>query len=118
MPPKAYRWVGEMDEVAETFSSEVGFSKDLYHGAAEVFKVICDETILKDERPHRRERGQTVDDVAMLMLDTMQTRQEQLAPERDLTASNHTGSTGLEAGVIGLKVSEDAEGSAVESASK
>ena len=105
MPPKAYRWVGEMEEVAETFSTQVGFEKDIFHGIAEVFKVICGDTILGQERTERRQRGQTVDDVTGLMLEGMIARRK-VSDESKREDPVTGGASGLEGGVLGLKVDE------------
>ncbi len=39
MPPKAYRWIGEMEEIAATFSS-VGLTPRILLGAAELYRMV------------------------------------------------------------------------------
>jgi 3-hydroxyisobutyrate dehydrogenase-like beta-hydroxyacid dehydrogenase len=39
MPPKAYRWVGEMEEIASTFAS-VGLTPLMLQGAAEIYRLV------------------------------------------------------------------------------
>lgn len=67
IPPKAYRWVREMEEVADTFSEEGGFEDTLFMGVARVYKTMAEDTVLGDERQGDRDRGQTLDDVAEAM---------------------------------------------------
>ncbi|EWC48142.1 hypothetical protein DRE_07781 [Drechslerella stenobrocha 248] len=79
MPPKAYRWVGEMEEIAETFHREGGFDKTIYQGTAEVFRTINEDTELGRERSGMRNRGKTVEDVTQLLAEGMQHRRERLS---------------------------------------
>ena len=46
---KAFRWIGEMNEIAETYQSKNITSK-MHFGAAETFSLVAD-SILGDERP-------------------------------------------------------------------
>lgn len=64
MPPKAYRWVREMEEISHTFHEEAGFGPELFQGAADVFRIVADDTALGQERVGARQRGQTAEDVA------------------------------------------------------
>ena len=89
MPPKAYRWVAEMEEIAYTMERFGGFSArgmqrdirhepnersrekdtfgrggDLFRGVSDVFKFIAEETELGKEKTERREIGRTAEDVA------------------------------------------------------
>ena len=51
MIPKAYRWVGEMEEIAKTFE-EVGLPGATFMGAAEVYRrvaEVADQASTKDE---------------------------------------------------------------------
>jgi 3-hydroxyisobutyrate dehydrogenase-like beta-hydroxyacid dehydrogenase len=52
MPPKAYRWVGEMEEIAATFA-ELGMTPDILNGAADIYRVVADTPIGK-ESPEQR----------------------------------------------------------------
>ncbi|RFU26725.1 hypothetical protein B7463_g9612, partial [Scytalidium lignicola] len=72
MPPKAYRWVREMEEIGVTFAEEGGFTggKDgegIFGQVAEVYRVVADETVLGEEKTERRKRGLTLDDVTVAM---------------------------------------------------
>jgi 3-hydroxyisobutyrate dehydrogenase-like beta-hydroxyacid dehydrogenase len=57
MPPKAYRWVGEMLEIAATFG-ELGLTSRILEGAADMFALV-EQTPLGDETPEHRTRGTT-----------------------------------------------------------
>ncbi|KAI1386569.1 6-phosphogluconate dehydrogenase C-terminal domain-like protein [Hypoxylon trugodes] len=76
MPPKAYRWVGEMEEIASTLSEEGGFAPDSFTGAAKVYRTVADDTALGQEKIGKRKRGTTVDDVAAAMVEGMQTKRK------------------------------------------
>ena len=105
MPPKAYRWVGEMEEIAETFHSEAGFDKTIYLGTAEVFRAINEDTELGRERTGMRSRGQTIEDVTSLLLEGMKTRRlrkDSLVQGQAPQASKSAADAALEGGVIGL----------------
>ena len=69
MPPKAYRWVHEMVEIADTFSEEGGFDKNMFIGASSVYKAVAEDTLLGEEKTSSRKRGRTVEDVANLMVE-------------------------------------------------
>jgi 3-hydroxyisobutyrate dehydrogenase-like beta-hydroxyacid dehydrogenase len=62
MPPKAYRWVGEMLEIAATFE-EVGLTPRMLQGAADMYELVG-KTPLGQETPERRTRGQTAGEVS------------------------------------------------------
>jgi 3-hydroxyisobutyrate dehydrogenase-like beta-hydroxyacid dehydrogenase len=61
MPPKAYRWVGEMEEIAATFEA-LGLTPRMLAGAADLYRFV-EQTPLGQETPEQRRRGQTLDDV-------------------------------------------------------
>ena len=44
VPPKAYRWVAEMEEIASTFT-ESGFSPQVFDGIARVFRMVADSPL-------------------------------------------------------------------------
>lgn len=91
IPPKAHRWVREMEEIASTFSEEGGFGEELFLGVASVFKTMVEDTVLGDERPHDRDRGQTLDDVAQAMKEGMYLGQKDGPDDNDGPAKNHIG---------------------------
>lgn len=53
MPPKAYRWVGEMEEIAATFE-QLGMTPKIFQGAAEMYDFIA-QTPLGKETPENRD---------------------------------------------------------------
>ncbi|KKA23553.1 hypothetical protein T310_2392 [Rasamsonia emersonii CBS 393.64] len=63
MPPKAYRWVREMEEIGETMAGS-GFERDL---VSQVYRTVAEDTELGKEKPDQRVRGQTVEDVVELI---------------------------------------------------
>ncbi len=70
MPPKAYRWVKEMEEIALCHSDEGGFQgegKGIFDGVAEVYRSVAEETVLGEEKTESRKRGLSVEDVAECM---------------------------------------------------
>jgi 3-hydroxyisobutyrate dehydrogenase-like beta-hydroxyacid dehydrogenase len=60
MPPKAYRWVPEMLEIASTFEA-LGMTRNMLEGAAEMYRVVT-ATPLGHETPEGRPQ-RTIDDV-------------------------------------------------------
>jgi 3-hydroxyisobutyrate dehydrogenase-like beta-hydroxyacid dehydrogenase len=50
MPPKAYRWIGEMEEIARCFE-DLGIPCRLLMGAADVYTDVRDGGLLKTELP-------------------------------------------------------------------
>jgi hypothetical protein len=67
MPPKAYRWVREMEEIAATHAEEGGFELSLFEGVAGVYRTVAEDTVLGAEKTGDRKRGRTVEDVAAAM---------------------------------------------------
>lgn len=61
MPPKAYRWVGEMEEIAATFAG-LGMTPGIFAGAADLYRFIAATPIGK-ESPESRDRNRGLDGV-------------------------------------------------------
>ena len=57
VPPKARRWVSEMEEIRDTFA-HLGMTPDIFEGVAEMYRLIGD-TPLGEEFPETRDRGRT-----------------------------------------------------------
>ena len=76
MPPKAYRWVGEMEEIAATFA-DLGMTPDILQGAAEMYRFIA-ETPIGKESPENRDKGRGLYGVVSALADAL--------PERAVTA--------------------------------
>ncbi|QSZ32115.1 hypothetical protein DSL72_001684 [Monilinia vaccinii-corymbosi] len=71
MPPKAYRWIREMEEIGMCHG-ETGFSggekgKGLFEEIADVYRIVANETVLGEEKTEKRKRGTTMEDVAQCM---------------------------------------------------
>jgi hypothetical protein len=71
MPPKAYRWVGEMEEIAQCFA-DVGMTPKILEGAADIYRFVG-ETPLGRETPESRQRGSDLDSVIAELSDALQT---------------------------------------------
>jgi L-threonate 2-dehydrogenase len=69
MPPKAYRWVGEMEEIAATFGA-LGLTPKILEGAAELYRFV-ERTPLGREVPEQRTRGTTLEDVVEILADAL-----------------------------------------------
>ena len=67
MPPKAFRWVGEMEEIARTFSDQ-GLPPKMLEGAAALYRLV-ERTELGAETPEERHRGQTLAEVVGILAD-------------------------------------------------
>jgi len=65
MPPKAARWVGEMEEIARTFT-DLGLPPQMLEGAAAIYRFVG-QTELGVERPEERHRGQRLEDVTGIL---------------------------------------------------
>ncbi|KAG4443238.1 hypothetical protein IFR05_001281 [Cadophora sp. M221] len=74
MPPKAYRWVHEMLEIADTMAQNGGFDKGLFQGVAEVYRTVADDSELGKEQPDVRVRGKTVEDVTQVLAEGMKAK--------------------------------------------
>ena len=58
MPPKARRWIGEMEEISATFAS-VGLTPNILTGAADMYRFVGD-THLADLPPEARDQFPTL----------------------------------------------------------
>lgn len=70
MPPKAYRWVKEMEEIGVAHSEDGGFEgngKGIFDAVAELYRAVAEDTVLGEEKTESRKRGKTVEDVAAAM---------------------------------------------------
>ena len=68
MPPKAYRWVPEMLEIAQTFES-AGLTRRMFEGAADLYEYIAATRIGK-ETPETRDKSRSGQEVVKLLADT------------------------------------------------
>jgi len=65
MPPKAYRWVPEMFEIAKTFES-VGLTPRMFQGTADMYEFVA-ATALGKETPESRDKSRGGKDVVRLL---------------------------------------------------
>lgn len=70
MPPKAYRWVGEMEEIAATYEA-VGLPGDTYVGQAKLYRLIADGP-LGSETVEARTRGTSLAEVTAILADALE----------------------------------------------
>ncbi|CZT16828.1 uncharacterized protein RCC_02662 [Ramularia collo-cygni] len=75
MPPKAYRWINEMEQIAETHEADGGFLavESTFRSIARVYDLVK-ESELGNEFTEHRVRGQTAQDVAALMVEATDRR--------------------------------------------
>jgi 3-hydroxyisobutyrate dehydrogenase-like beta-hydroxyacid dehydrogenase len=71
MPPKAYRWVGEMEEIAATFG-ELGLTPRIFEGVADLYRFVA-ETPIGKESPESRDRSRGLDGVIAALADAVNT---------------------------------------------
>jgi 3-hydroxyisobutyrate dehydrogenase-like beta-hydroxyacid dehydrogenase len=69
MPPKAYRWVGEMEEIARTFA-DLGLPPQMLEGAAALYRLV-EQTELGTETPEERHRGQSLVEVTAILAEAL-----------------------------------------------
>ena len=65
MPPKARRWVGEMEEIAQTFAA-VGLTQQILAGAADMYRLVG-ETALADRTPEDPSPPPTAQEIAQAL---------------------------------------------------
>jgi hypothetical protein len=61
---RAFRWIGEMEEIAATFA-DAGVTPKLHEGSADIFQVIADSSI-GHERPETVDRSRSLHDTIKL----------------------------------------------------
>ena len=68
MPPKAYRWVPEMQEIAKTFG-ELGLTRRIFEGATDVYTMIAATPLGKESPEQARKKGRNGLDVTREIAD-------------------------------------------------
>ncbi|MBD2207182.1 NAD(P)-dependent oxidoreductase [Calothrix sp. FACHB-1219] len=61
MTPKAHRWIGEMEEIADTFQA-LDLTEKIFQGAADVYRLVK-ETSLGRETPEESDRDRSLSDI-------------------------------------------------------
>ncbi|MEM8949073.1 MAG: DUF1932 domain-containing protein [Pseudomonadota bacterium] len=62
MVPKAHRWIGEMEEIAQTFGS-AALTPLIFEGIADVYRDVADKPIAETSPEAWREAGKSYDEV-------------------------------------------------------
>ena len=69
MPPKAHRWVGEMDELAVTYQG-IGLAPQMLAGAAAMYRAVGQTTLGHESPEHQRKLSRSFDEfIGMLERD-------------------------------------------------
>jgi 3-hydroxyisobutyrate dehydrogenase-like beta-hydroxyacid dehydrogenase len=68
MPPKAYRWVPEMQEIAKTFG-ELGMTRNLFLGASDIYEMVAKTELGKESPEDARKKGRSGLDVTRAIAD-------------------------------------------------
>jgi 3-hydroxyisobutyrate dehydrogenase-like beta-hydroxyacid dehydrogenase len=68
MPPKAYRWVPEMQEIAKTFG-ELGMTRRMFEGATDMYSMIAATPLGKESPEQARKAGRNGLDVTREIAD-------------------------------------------------
>lgn len=69
MPPKAYRWVGEMEEIAATFA-QLGLTPNILTGAADIYRMV-EQTPIGKETPENRDPNRDMYGVVAALTDAI-----------------------------------------------
>jgi 3-hydroxyisobutyrate dehydrogenase-like beta-hydroxyacid dehydrogenase len=69
MPPKAHRWIGEMEEIAATFE-QVGLTPRMLLGAADMYRWIA-TTEPDHETPESRDKNRDLDDLVAALAESL-----------------------------------------------
>jgi len=86
MAPKAYRWVREMEEISATHAGEEEgddmFAPEyIFRGAANVFRIVAEDTVLGKEKVGKRVRGTTADEVAEAVVEGLREKRRRKSEE-------------------------------------
>ena len=68
MPPKAYRWVPEMQEIAKTFG-ELGMTRRIFEGASDIYEMVAATPLGKESPEQARAAGRNGLDVTRELAD-------------------------------------------------
>ena len=69
LPSKAFRWIGEMEEIAATFDG-AGVTPFFHKGAAEMYRLMS-ETPFAGETPETIDRARTLDDTVAALAELL-----------------------------------------------
>lgn len=68
MPPRAYRWVPEMQEIAKTFG-ELGMTRRIFEGATDIYAMVAATPLGKESPEQARKAGRNGLDVTRAIAD-------------------------------------------------
>ena len=68
MPPKAYRWVPEMQEIAKTFG-ELGMTRRMFEGATDIYDMVAQTPLGKESPEQARKAARVGLDVTRALAD-------------------------------------------------
>ncbi|HEX9685661.1 MAG TPA: DUF1932 domain-containing protein [Burkholderiales bacterium] len=68
MPPKAYRWVPEMQEIAKTFG-ELGLTRRIFEGATDIYAMVAATPLGKESPEQARKKGRSGLDITREIAD-------------------------------------------------
>jgi len=68
MPPKAYSWVPEMQEIAKTFG-ELGLTRRIFEGATDIYALVAATPLGKESPEQARKKGRSGLDVTRELAD-------------------------------------------------
>ena len=71
LPSKAFRWIGEMEEIADTFDA-AGVTPFFHRGAAEMYRLMS-ETPFASETPEAIDKDRTLDETIAALADLVST---------------------------------------------
>lgn len=71
MPPKAYRWVPEMEEIAKTFG-DLGLTRRIFEGATDIYALVAATPLGKESPEQARKKGRSGLDVTRELADNKQ----------------------------------------------
>ena len=66
MPPKAHRWVGEMNELAVTYQG-IGLTPRMLAGAADMYRDVSQTTLGRESPENQRKRGRSFDEFIIML---------------------------------------------------
>ena len=68
MPPKAYRWVPEMQEIAKTFG-ELGMTRRIFEGATDIYELVASTRLGRESPEQARTAGRSGLDITRELAD-------------------------------------------------
>ena len=76
MPPKAYRWVKEMEEIDATFTEEGAWQSGLFAAMADIYRTVAADDVLGKETTENRKRGKDISDLAECVSEGLQKKRK------------------------------------------